>query len=88
MFINHWNMVIHGQNSLTAGSKYALARLCLLGDELAAFNETATEDETNEQFQVCFQGLISHVFPRHAISVQKRYKDLCINQGQRLYEIL
>ena len=73
MFIDRLSKVIQGQNLTNAPPRYALARRCLLGDALAAFNENAAAEETLEDFNNSLNGLIQHVFPCRAISIQKRY---------------
>ena len=74
-FLQDLNKVIVGQNLNAGPPRYALARRCLKGDALAAFNRAATANgnETVEHFKLCLRELIKHVFPRRALATQKRY---------------
>ena len=64
-----------GQNLTTGPSKYAMARQLLEGNALRVFNTSATThgNETNEHFTAVLEDVTVHVFPRRALSKQKRY---------------
>lgn len=73
-FVRDVRRVIQGQNITTGPAKYAVMRRLLKADALAAFNSAATEagNETVANFDVATNGLIKHVFPKRALTTQKR----------------
>ena len=74
-FIRDLRKIIVGQNVTTGPNQFALARRLLQGDALAAFDRAAeaTGAETVVNFKTVLGELIKHVFPKRAISTQKRY---------------
>ena len=52
-----------------------MARTLLEGDALAKFNEraTANRNETNDHFVTTLREVTTHVFPKKALALQKRY---------------
>ena len=75
LFIKNLQKIIVGTNITTGPEKYTMARRLLQGDALAAFNRAATQNgtETNEHFKACLLALKTYIFPRKALSNQKRY---------------
>ena len=75
IFCHSVDKVIKGQNATTGPSKFALIKRLLQGDALAAFEraEALHGSATNEHFKHCLNDLAHHVFPRRALSTQKRY---------------
>ena len=75
LFLQQLRKIFTGQNVTTGPNCYAIARRLLQGDALAAFNRAATQQgtETNEHFEETLRGLKLHVFPRKALTNQKRY---------------
>ena len=67
--------ILQGQNVTTGPPSYAMARRVLEGDALAAFETAATQhgNETVANFNLCLKDLTSHIFPRRALQMQKRY---------------
>ena len=74
-FTRDLNRVLIGQSITTGPPKYAMARRLLEGDALAKFNERATANgnETNEHFVTTLREVTTHVFPKKALALQKRY---------------
>jgi hypothetical protein len=52
-----------------------MMRRLIMGDTLAVFNSEATElvNETSVNFDLAVKKGTTHVFPRRALSYQKRY---------------
>ena len=75
LFLQNLRKIFTGQNVTTGPNRYAIARRLLQGDALAAFNRAAAAagTETVENFRTCVEELKKHVFPRKALSSQKRY---------------
>jgi len=69
------NRVCTGQNITDGPGRYSLARRLLQGDALAAFNRHATQrgNETVANFKLVLQDLTTHVLPRRALQLQRRY---------------
>ena len=75
LFIKNLHKILVGTNITTGPEKYTMARRLLQGDALAAFNRAATQNgtKTNEHFKACLLALKTYIFPRKALSNQKRY---------------
>ena len=75
MFLQGLQKIFAGQNITNGPNRYAVARRLLQGDALAAFNRAATTNgtETVEHFDSTIASLKAHVFPRKALTNQKRY---------------
>lgn len=69
------NRVLVGQNITTGPPKFAMARRLLEGDALSKFNERAQANgaETSANFTATLQEVTTHVFPKKALALQKRY---------------
>jgi hypothetical protein len=75
LFLRSVKKILKGQDVTTGPTQYALMRRLLQGDALAAFNKAAKENatETTANYEKCVQALITHVLPRKALAIQKRY---------------
>ena len=75
VFVRNLKRIFVGQNITQGAGKYAMIRRLLLGDTLAAFEKaaTATGVENNANFDVVLKEVTTHVFPRRALTYQKRY---------------
>ena len=67
--------IVVGQNVTTGPGKYGMARRLLDGDALAAFDSAAQESgtETNEHFTAVLEKMATHIFPKRALAMQRRY---------------
>ena len=74
-FMDKVQAVIVGQNMTTRPQKVAFMRTVLKGDEYTYFNQyfTTVGNEDNVMFILGVQALTSHIFPQHALRMQKRY---------------
>ena len=74
-FLELVDRAILGTNTVNGPDKYALIRRLLQGDPLSAFNNAANARgvENNDNYDACCQDLIRHIFPRCALSKQKRW---------------
>jgi hypothetical protein len=75
VFVRNVKRVFTGQNITQGPGKYAMVRRLLLGDTLAAFEKAATAigAENNANFDLVMREVTTHVFPRRALTYQKRY---------------
>jgi hypothetical protein len=64
-----------GQHVTDAAGKFAMARRLLDGDALAAFNRAAETfgNESNANFNNSMKELAKHVFPMHALALQRQW---------------
>jgi hypothetical protein len=68
------NKVLVGQNVQSALDKYAMTRRLLDGEALASFNtKAAMAQETNANYVLYMHELASHVFPKNALTIQRRW---------------
>ena len=74
-FFKLFNEIVEGQNLTTGPQKYSAMRNLLQGSALSVFNHQAAAlgDETNANFEILKKFLVSHVFPRRALRLQKRF---------------
>jgi len=73
--VKNINRGCQGQNVTDGPNKYAVMRCVLQGDALTAFNRGAVQrgNEMVANFKLAVQDLVSHVLPRRALAIQRRY---------------
>ena len=84
-FQKNLRRVFVGQNLTTGTHKFSMARRLLVGDSLSHFekaansfvtvddNEVEDRNETSENFELALQAVTEYVFPKRALTMQKRY---------------
>ena len=75
MFVDNVKKVMVGQNMTTVPPKYALVKRLLQGDALTQFTLDVVNlgNETNASFEEALKKLITYVFPKRALAIQKRF---------------
>jgi hypothetical protein len=75
LFLKLLKQVLVGQNITAGPPKYAMTRRLIQGDTLTVFNNAAIDkgNETNANFELCLQDVTTHIFPKRALTHQKRF---------------
>ena len=75
LFQRDLQRVLTGQNVNAGAQKFAMIRRLITGDTLTVFDNAANQrgNERNETFILCLQDVTNHIFPKRALSFQKRY---------------
>lgn len=75
LFQRDLQRVLTGQNINAGPQKFAMIRRLITGDTLTVFDNAANQrgNERNETFILCLQDVTNHIFPKRALSFQKRY---------------